>query len=538
MIFLDVPFREKDQVKQLGARWDASSKKWYIPSDLSDMVGDFQKWLPNTATLSSDLPIQQAILGQQVFSPSLKIAAKEKGMALSCFLKNIQVALRQAFPGAVWVMAEIANLNTRRGHVYLELTQSNEKGQTIANCRAMVWQSQASNLLQRFETETGSALSIGQKILLLAEVSFHEQYGFSIVVQDIDSSYTLGALEKSLSDLRKQLMLEGVYQQNKQFILPNDFFRVAVIAPPDAAGLGDFRADADNLQSQKLCEFKYFYSAFQGDLVQKEMSAAFQAVHELHQSNPFDLLVVIRGGGAKLDLHTLNTHVLARLLCDARLPVVTGIGHERDSTILDEVANQRFDTPSKVIGYIRHQIFQQAQFAQANWKKIEHASLLSVKQLEQGLDRLNQSIQQGSQRTLFRWKQYIDPLNSEIRRLSEGQLQVTQHHLNDLMVSIEMQLRNKVSLKKMALEQLQQKNQEGAQRAIVQSQQNIQQRMALILSSGPKTQLNRGFNIAKNPMNNKPVTRAKEALKVGVLQLEFMDGNVSVQVETQKGIIK
>ncbi len=542
MIFLDVPFREKDQAKQLGARWDASSRKWYIPADLTDSVDEFKRWLPvsDTTMLSNQpQPLGQAHNAQpMLFTEPPVSETQEKGIELSSLLRNIQAALRQALPGAVWVRAEIANLNTRRGHVYLELTQSDAQGKTIASCRAMIWQSQATGLLKRFETETGSALATGQKILLLAEVSFHEQYGFSIVVQDIDSNYTLGALEKNLSDIRKQLIREGVYQQNKQFILPSDFFRVAVIAPPDAAGLGDFRADADLLHAQNLCEFTYFYSAFQGDAVQKEMQIAFQAVHALHESSPFNALVVIRGGGAKLDLHTLNTYPLAKLLCDASLPVITGIGHERDSTILDEVANQKFDTPSKVIGYIRHQIFQKAQQAQANWRKIEHTSKLSVKQLEQTLNRLNQTISHGSQRVLFHWKQRVEPLNSEVRRLSEQQLQVKQHHLKDLMGSIKVQLKNRVVLKKMGLEQLQQTVQQNADRVVVQKKQSIQQWIALILSSGPKTQLNRGFNIAQNPQTHKPITTAKEALNVATVDLEFVDGCVSAQIDTQKGILK
>ncbi len=533
MIFLDVPFREKDQAKQLGARWDGASKKWYIPADLTESVDDFQKWLPQKNNLNP--PDQQAFFSDSSSheATSTKTNTKEKGVALSSLLRNVQGALYQAFPGAVWVMAEIANLNNNRGHIYLELTESNAQGKNIANCRAMIWQRQATALLQRFESETGSPLSIGQKVLLLVEVSFHEQYGFSIVIQDIDSSYTLGALERNLSELRKQLILEKSYDKNKRFTLPSDFFRVAIIAPPDAAGLGDFRADADCLQSQNLCGFHYFYSAFQGDAVQKEMQIAFDAVHALHKSNPFDALVMIRGGGAKLDLHTLNTYSLAKLLCDATLPIITGIGHERDNTILDEVANRHFDTPSKVIGYIRHEIVQQAQLAQANWNKIEHTSLLCVKQLEQILEHLNQNIQHQSQQALFGWKQRIEPLNSEVQRLSESQIQTKQHHLNDLMASIEMQSNNRITLKKQMLEQQYGKVKEGGERAILQKKQQIQQWIAHILSSGPKTQLNRGFNLAKDPNNNKPVTRAKDALAVKYLQLEFIDGVVSAHIEKE-----
>lgn len=537
MHFLEVPFREKDEAKLLGARWDAASKKWYVPTELSEQLELFKKWLPGQDRVAGPSDFNNADNRSEQLNFDQGSDQKVKGIQLSELLRKVQNALRQGVPGATWVVAEIANLNSRRGHVYLELTESNTQGQAIANCRAMIWQSQAAALLQRFETETGCPLAVGQKILILAEVSFHEQYGFSMVIQDVDSSYTLGELEQNLNNLRKQLVSEGLYQQNKQFALPTDYFRVAVIAPPEAAGLGDFRADADNLQTAGLCQFQYFYSAFQGEAVQKEMLSAFQAVQALHQSNPFDVLVIIRGGGAKLDLNMLNLYPIAKLLCEAKLPVLTGIGHERDNTILDEVAHTRFDTPSKVIGYIRHEIFQQAQTAQAHWKQIEHSSRLSVKYLEQDLNQFNQSITHNSQIVLSRWKQFIEPLKFEVQRLSEGRIQSENRKIQELKFAIDGQLKNRIALKKQSLEQIKSQADADAKRVLIQKQDQITQWIALILSSGPKTQLNRGFNIAKDPLTNKPVTTAEQALQTKNVQLQFVDGSVSAQIDQEKGLI-
>jgi exodeoxyribonuclease VII large subunit len=436
------------------------------------------------------------------------------------------------------VVAEIANLNNSRGHIYLELTENNAQGRSIARCRAMIWQSQAQRLLQRFETETGSPFTIGQKVLLLTEISFHEQYGFSMVVQDIDPSYTLGELEQNLSKIRKQLITDGIYQQNKQLVLPSDFFRVAVIAPPKAAGLGDFRADADNLQATGLCEFKYFYSAFQGESVEDELLAAIEAIHALHHSQPFDALVIIRGGGAKLDLNMLNLYSVAKHLCMAQLPVLTGIGHERDSTILDEISNQRFDTPSKVIAFIRHEIFQKAQQAKSNWQQIEHSSRLMVQYLEQDLSQLNQEITHNSQREIYRWKQAMAPLQFQIQRLSENRIQSALVSINELRQSIDVQLKNSLKVVKAEIDLYQKTTEKESKRALESKQQQIIQWIALILSSGPKTQLNRGFNIAKDPKTGKPVTRAKQALKTQSIQLEFVDGKVLAKVDQTAGILK
>ena len=232
MTFLDVPFREKEQAKALGARWDAVSKRWYVPEALNAKLDSFQKWLPVSPALAVD--------GFNANSKSFDFSdvqtdEQDKGAKLSLVLNQVQVAFRQGFPCGVWVIAEIANINTRRGHVYLELTETNEQGQSIANCRGMIWQRQAGRLLERFEVETGSVLAIGQKVLLLAEVNFHEQYGFSFVIQDLDPSYTLGEQEQRLNQIRKNLVKKGVYQQNKSYQLPRDYFRLAVIAPPEAA---------------------------------------------------------------------------------------------------------------------------------------------------------------------------------------------------------------------------------------------------------------------------------------------------------------
>jgi len=554
VIFLDVPFREKDQAKALGARWDGVSKKWYIPQELSEQPEPFQKWLTKASTPSSNQilnhDLQQTLTQTQhhIYSENRPLPTdtqdnvnsktSEKGALLSTVLRTVQQSLRQSFPGATWVVAEIANLNNSRGHIYLELTENNTQGQSIANCRAMIWQSQAQRLLQRFETETGSPFTIGQKVLLLTEISFHEKYGFSMVVQDIDPSYTLGELELNLSNIRKQLITDRIYQQNKQFTLPSDFFRVAVMAPPKAAGLGDFRADADNLQAAGLCDFKYFYSAFQGESVENEMLAAIEAIHALHHSQPFDALVIIRGGGAKLDLNMLNLYSIAKQLCMAQLPVLTGIGHERDSTILDEISNHRFDTPSKVIAFIRHEIFQKAQQAKSDWQKIEHSSRLMVQYLEQDLSQLNQEITHSSQGAIYRWKQAMEPLQFQIQRLSENSIQSALVSINELRQTIDFQLKNSLNLVKTNLDLYQQTSEKESKRVLETKHQQIIQWIALVLSSGPKTQLNRGFNIAKDVVTGKPITTASQALKIKSIQLEFVDGKVLAEIDQTAGILK
>ncbi|WP_029407554.1 exodeoxyribonuclease VII large subunit [Thiomicrorhabdus sp. Milos-T2] len=539
MTFLEVPFREKDQAKSLGARWDAVSKRWYVPEALSDKLDDFQKWLPQsnahaesndvTSNVTTNVNIDKQSLNLAFEPYSSNENKEQKGAKLSVVLSKVQANLRQGFPGGVWVVAEIANINTRRGHVYLELSETNDSGQAVANCRAMIWQSQANRLLERFNLETGSELAIGQKVLFLAEINFHEQYGFSLVIQDLDPSYTLGELEQKLNKIRKSLIQKGIYQQNKSHYLPLDFFRIAVIAPPQAAGLGDFRADADELQQLGLCEFTYFYSSFQGESVENEMLEAISAVKSLHQTNPFDALVVIRGGGAKLDLNSLNIESIAETLCLIELPVLAGIGHERDNTILDEVAHSRFDTPSKVIGFIKSQIIQQAKNAQTNWTHIEQSSRIQVQNLHYKINKLNHDITQNSLGCVYRWQKRIEPIHYEISRLSESKISRVSNLIDTLHQTINSEVKRKVDLIENEVNQLQQTISQEAKRTLSTQKQQIIQWIAFILSSGPKSQLNRGFSLVKNS-NGEPITSAQEAIKQPIIEVEFSDGIIEAEV--------
>lgn len=514
MIILDVPFKEKEQAKSLGARWNPLEKKWYIPEELESDTTPFQKWLPVQQIVQSSLDADATPANEQ-----------DKGITLSQLMYQVQSALRLSFPGAVWVKAEIANLNERRGHWYLELSETAESGQSIASCRAMIWQSQVQRILARFEQETGTPLKSGQKILLLAEVNFHEKFGFSLVIQDIDPSFTLGELEANLHKIRQQLIAEKLYDQNKQQLVPSDYFRVAVIAPPNAAGLGDFRADADMLQNAQLCEFKYFYSAFQGEQVENEMTAAFEAFEALNASNSFDALIIIRGGGAKLDLNPLNSYLIAKKIAETPIAVLTGIGHERDNTLLDEVAAVRFDTPSKVIAAIRQSIFQGAQKAQQNWFLIEKASQLYIHQQKQTLSQLEKTVQQQSLSITEKLKGRLAPLHYQIQRMSLSTIQKQKYALKEAQQTVQHQVQTHLNAQKHWLNQYIEQVKSEPYKKLSEARMNSKQWMGFILSSGPKVQLNRGFTLVKDPQGN-PIKSAKVAQLKSHIKIVFHDGEI------------
>jgi exodeoxyribonuclease VII large subunit len=519
MIPLHVPFAEKDEAKALGARWNPAQKTWYIPENLADQAEQFGRWLPG----------KQADLSTIAASPLSESAVpandQEKGISLSQLMFQVQSALRQQFQGGIWVRAEIANLNERRGHLYLELSETAESGQPIATSRAMIWQSQAGRLLSQFESVTGVALKAGQTVLLLVEVNFHEKFGFSLVVQDIDPSFTLGEIEANLNKIRQQLKQEGLLEHNKRFSLPMDFMRLAVVAPPNAAGLGDFKADADRLHQLGLCEFLYFYASFQGDKTETEMGLAFDNVMALHGEKPFDAMIVIRGGGAKLDLNPLNCYALARHIAEAPLPVLTGIGHERDNTILDEVAAVRFDTPSKVIAAVRHQIVTSAQTARQHWEQVQHLSRRFLDRQKQQLQTAEHSIQQQALVWVHRHQSVLSPWMQTVNEQARAKVRHQAYELSQRHQLIQTQTRHRLAMHQQSLAQYWERLHQAPEQILQRAKKHNKQMIGYILSAGPKTQLSRGFALVRDA-NGQPVTRAEQARHQSQLAIQFRDGTV------------
>lgn len=476
MRYLNVPYAEKDQAKALGARWDAIARRWYIPQSLLDQSEQFAQWflpedaaiLPSQGTapiaqsfeesvtqfesskktsenhLRVDTEIPQTIYRPVEFAetnPNQDAASNQRerqALKLSDYLNLVQQTLQRNFSQAQWLTAEVANIQQRGGHFYLELTETDEQGRQHAKTRAMVWSRTAKIILPEFERNTGKSLEAGQKILILVNVRFHVQYGLSLQIEDIDASYSLGEMERALIQLREQLQRENRLQANKAYSIPKDFFQVAVIAPPKAAGLGDFQVDAERLQKLGLCQFFYFTSAFQGEKVATEICSALQNVQR--QANTFDALVIIRGGGAKLDLQYLNQYSIAKALSELTLPVITGVGHEKDNCILDEMAALRCDTPSKVIGYIFSQITQQAVLAKNHWQTIEQTAHSKRLQMQQWIEQLNHQVQQGAWGNWRAKSAQVTPMFQLIQQQSQEIFLQKQQNVNSLYQQLDRQM--------------------------------------------------------------------------------------------------
>ena len=397
--YLDVPFKDKDQAKALGARWDIAAKKWYVPEGKD--VALFTAWLP--ADLGPGHPRRTASseLVPAASPAAHAVTLQGKGISLSQLLAGVSQAVAQAFSSGVWTLVEVVQARTNGGHVYLEVSERDANGGVLAKANATIWATTANKLLPQFEKATGASIAPGIKLLVRAKPVYKPQYGFSLEIDAIDPDFTLGDLEARKREIRTRLQQEGVIDANKKLPAPWDYTAVLVIAPQGAAGLGDFQAEARRLEQFGICRFVYALSRFQGEGAAAEILRVLMSALESWKGSGLagpDAVVIIRGGGAVNDLAWLNDYALARAICNLPVPVLTGIGHERDSTILDEVANMKFDTPSKVVAGIEQVIKKRAQEAKDNFELMASVAQRALQTARSQTERSIVFVQAGASR--------------------------------------------------------------------------------------------------------------------------------------------
>ena len=246
-------------------------------------------------------------------------------------------------PHEYWVEAELSECRESRGHCYMELIEKDEQTATpIAKARANCWAQKWVMIRPYFERATGQRLVAGMKVMLKVHPQFHEAYGFSWIVTDIDPTYTLGDMARKRQEIIRQLKEEGVFDLQKELTLPLFCQHIAVISSETAAGYGDFCNQlADNPYGFQF-QTQLFPAIMQGEGVEGSIINALERIYD----QPFDCVVIIRGGGATSDMSGFDTLALAEHVANFPLPIITGIGHDRDESILDMVSHTRVKTPT------------------------------------------------------------------------------------------------------------------------------------------------------------------------------------------------
>ena len=282
----------------------------------------------------------------------------------------VREVIESEIPDEYWVEAELAECRESHGHCYMDLIQKDERSATpIARASARCWANKWMLIRPYFERTTGQRLHAGMKVLLKVRAQFHEAYGFSWIVTDIDPTYTLGDMARKRQEIIAQLKAEGVFDLQRELRLPLFCQRIAIISSETAAGYGDFCNQlADNPYGFQF-QAQLFPAIMQGEGVEQSIIAALEQIYaslssplptqqttNTHHPSPntqsFDCVVIIRGGGASVDMSGFDTLALAENVANFPIPIITGIGHERDESILDMVSHTRVKTPTAAAAFL------------------------------------------------------------------------------------------------------------------------------------------------------------------------------------------
>lgn len=280
----------------------------------------------------------------------------EEAISLYELNRLVTITISENFGTPLWITAEIASLNVAsNGHCYLELIEKNAKnGSTTARAKAMIWANRWWLVKESFEKGTGQTLQAGMKVMVQVMVNMHEAYGYSLVIQNIEPNYSLGEMQRKRQEIIQRLTDEGMIDINKEIPMPRLVQRIAIVSANTAAGYGDFCHQLMNNEFGLKFYTHLFPAQMQGEQTEGSVIHALNKIYE-HQEL-FDVAVIIRGGGSVVDLNSFDNYELALNIANFPLPVIVGIGHERDNTVLDAVAHLSVKTPTAAAAFLIEQM--------------------------------------------------------------------------------------------------------------------------------------------------------------------------------------
>lgn len=276
--------------------------------------------------------------------------ASERTFTLLELNRMVRETIERQMDGKYWVEAELSDLHDRN-HCYMELVENDPFGPTpLAKARAVCWANRWTALRSKFERQTQQQLRPGIKVRMMVTPTFHEAYGFAYQVSDIDPDYTLGDIVRKRMEIIRQLKEAGIFDLQRELVLPRFAQRIAVISSAQAAGYGDFCHQIDDNSYHLAFSHELFTAIMQGEQVEQSVIAALDRINA--RIDEFDVVVIIRGGGATTDMSGFDTLALAENVANFPLPIITGIGHDRDECILDMVSYMRVKTPTAAAAFL------------------------------------------------------------------------------------------------------------------------------------------------------------------------------------------
>lgn len=428
-------------------------------------------------------------------------------LALSLVELNglVRQSIRTCLPDEYWVQAELSDVRANySGHCYLEFVQKDPKSNALlAKARGIIWSNVYMRLRPYFERETGQAFVSGIKVLVKVTVDFHELYGYSLTVVDIDPTYTLGDMARRRREILKRLEDEGVLTLNKELDFPYLTQRIAVISSATAAGYGDFCNQLFHNAWGFVFYVRLFPAIMQGDKVEETIIRALEQIYQ--EIDHWDAVVIIRGGGATSDLSGFDTYELAAHCAQFPLPVITGIGHERDDTVLDMVSHTRVKTPTAAAEFL----------------------ISRMREVAEELESYREQIRQGVPERLEREKERLDRWVSRIPGKVLMRLQAEQFRQENLARRMQMAWQTRLVHEQYRLQLLQRLAQ-----AVTARLQKEEHRLELleqqVKAASPEVLLKKGYSITLK--NGKAVTDASELQPGDEVQTRLAKGTVNSRI--------
>lgn len=325
--------------------------------------------------------------------------SSRKTITLSQLQRQVKQTLTEQFALPVWVSAEISELKVNyAGHCYLELIEKGEDDAIPkAQARATIWRNRYPHLSSYFEAETGQPLTAGIRILAQVLVSYHELYGFSLQINDIDPAFTLGEMERQKNATIRRLQEEGVWEMNRSVELPAVVQRLAIISSAKAAGFQDFTNELK--KSRYAFHTTLFEAVMQGQSAEESIIDALGRVAD--RMEQFDAVVIVRGGGSQSDLSCFNAYRLSNHVAQFPLPVLTGIGHDKDQSVVDMVAASPHKTPTAVAAWLVERMANLEGWLEGAATQLHETTLRHLREVALGLERMSGELHRTTKETLL-----------------------------------------------------------------------------------------------------------------------------------------
>ena len=428
---------------------------------------------------------------------------------LTLYELNLQVRelIETTLDSTYWVKAELSEVRlSGKGHCFLELIQRSTSGNTpIAKARGVIMAVDYPLLKLDFEETTGQVFSAGIEVLMEVHPRFSEVYGYSLIITDIDPTFTLGDMAKRRREIMARLEAEGIAAMNKELELPPVVSRIAVISSPTAAGYGDFRHQIETDGAPYNFTFRLFPAVMQGEQTEKTVIAALDKI--AGESRRWDAVVIIRGGGAVSDLVGFETYALACNCAQFPLPVITGIGHERDMTVLDLVAHTHLKTPTAVAAFLITKMADAAATLHNLSDRIKDRTVEALNEENRRLERIVFVIHQFSRNFCMNGETQLGRLMENIHRMTKHLLNIAELQLNQQDKRLKQAVINLIHDERQRLELMQQQ----------------------VSMNDPMRILRLGYSITLR--NGKAVRRPSDVKAGDVIETKLSEGTIKSKVE-------